>query len=98
MAYLETLPRLPQTSFGTDRPREALMGDTWINTVQIPHAKFKYNGREWIKIDQDITFDDAYIDYLIQQLDQCVYDPELLTTNELDQIEKRLHERKTTGM
>jgi hypothetical protein len=98
MAYLETLPRLPQTSFGTDRPQEALMGDTWINTVQIPHAKFKYNGREWIKIDQDITFDDAYIDYLIQQLDQCVYDPELLTTNELDQIEKRLHERKTTGM
>ena len=98
MVYLERLPRLPQTSFGTDRPREALTGDTWIDTAKIPHQTFKYNGREWIVISQDITFDDAYIDYLVTQLDQGLYDPELLTTNELDQIEKRLHERKTTGM
>jgi hypothetical protein len=98
---LEDLPRQPQTLFGPTLPENNVMrGDTWINTAKIPHQMHRYTGQEWIPLppESNSTFDDEYIDYLIQQLDNGRYDPELLSTNELDQITQRLHERNTKNL
>jgi hypothetical protein len=60
----------------------------------VPNRLYKHNGDAWISIDRSkqhsYTYDTAYIDYLIQQIDQGIYDPELLSDSERDQIEQRI--------
>jgi hypothetical protein len=102
MSLLDQLPREPRCGFGADLPADPIRGDTWVNTATIPNTLYKFNGQAWIPVDKDIndsyTYDEAYIDFLIERLDQGQYDPELLSTHELDQITQRLHERSTKNL
>ena len=86
--------RIPQSFFGAAFPTEPLRGDTCMRTDTVPNRLYKYNGDKWIEIDRQIsdqfTYDDAYIDYLIQELEAGRYDPDLLTESERDRIELRL--------
>ena len=86
--------RMPQSFFGAAFPTEPMRGDTCMRTDTVPNRLYKYNGSKWIEVDRQIsdqfTYDDAYIDYLITQLESGRYDPELLTDSERDRIEQRL--------
>lgn len=86
--------RLPKSFFGTAFPTEPLRGDTCMRTDTVPNRLYKYNGDRWMEIDRQIsdqfTYDDAYIDYVIQELKSGRYDLDLLTESERDRIEQRL--------
>jgi len=94
LPWIDYLHREPKSGFGNILPDTANKGDTFIVTWPVPNRLYKHNGDAWISIDRSqqdsYTHDAAYIDYLIQQIDQGIYDPELLSDSERDQIEQRI--------
>ena len=94
LPWMSYLPEAPKSGFGNILPETGNKGDTFIVTWPVPNRLYKHNGDAWIGIDRSqqdsYTHDAAYIDYLIQQIDQGIYDPELLSDSERDQIEQRI--------
>jgi hypothetical protein len=97
LPWLDYLPNAPESGFGNILPETGNKGDTFIVTWPVPNRLYKHNGDAWISIDRSqqdsYTHDAAYIDYLIQQIDQGIYDPELLSDSERDQIEQRIQSK-----
>jgi hypothetical protein len=60
----------------------------------IPNRLCKFNGSEWIAVDKSIadnyTYDTAYINHLISQIETGEYDPELLSDSEREQVAEQL--------
>ena len=87
----------PKSRFGKEhQPNSAgTRGDTYVLTSAIPNRLYKHNGDHWIYIDKpdNYTYDTAYIDHLIGEIDQGRYDPDMLTDNERDQIEQRIQNK-----
>ena len=85
---------LSHSSFGITFPNNASRGDMFIRVDQFPGKLYKFNGRDWIIVDKNITdsytYDIAYIDHLITKIDSGEYDLELLTDSERQQITTRL--------
>ena len=97
LPWLKFLPsHEPTSGFGTHLPDTAIKGDSYVLTTTIPNVLYKFNGAGWIKIDNSIkdqyTYDIAYIDHLIVQIEKGLYDPELLSDSERDQIEQRIQQ------
>ena len=94
LPWLDYLPNAPESGFGNILPETGNKGDTFIVTWPVPNRLYKHNGDAWISIDRSqqdsYTHDAAYIDYLIEQIDRGIYDPELLSDSERDQIEQRI--------
>ena len=97
VGYIDRLPwldyiREPKSDFGPELPNTGIKGDTYVLTSAIPNQLYKHNGDHWINIDNpdNYTYDTAYIDHLITQIDQGLYDLDMLTDNEREQIEQRL--------
>jgi hypothetical protein len=83
--------REPKSDFGLELPSTGIKGDTYVLTNTVSQRLYKHNGDRWITIDPDhYTYDTAYIDHLIGEIDQGRYDPDMLTDNEREQIEQRL--------
>ena len=97
LPWLDYLPNAPESGFGNILPETGNKGDTFIVTWPVPNRLYKHNGDAWISIDRSqqdsYTHDAAYIDYLIEQIDQGIYDPELLSDSERDQIEQRIQNK-----
>jgi len=87
-------PQGTMRGFGTAWPDKPIKGDTFLRVDRLPSALFKFNGKNWIEIDKNISdqysYDSAYIDHLISKLNNGEYDPELLTDAEVEQIQQRL--------
>lgn len=85
---------LGNVDFGTKFPEGPRKGDTYIRVDYLPTKLYKYNGQKWIEIDKNssdsFTYNDEYIEHLIQKIGSGEYDPELLNDNERDQIEQNL--------
>ena len=81
--------------FGTSFPPQAVKGDMFLRVDRLPTALYKYNGSTWIEVDKALSdtysYDNAYIDHLIEKIDTGEYDPELLSDAERNSIEKRLN-------
>lgn len=81
-------------SFGIKFPEEPIKGDTYIRVDFLPTKLFKFNGQNWIEVNKEntdsFTYNEEYIDHLIEKLGSGEYDPEMLNDNERDQIEARL--------
>jgi hypothetical protein len=92
LPWIDYLHREPKSGFGTDLPVEGTKGDTYVLTSAIPNQLYKHNGDHWINIDNkdNYTYDTAYIDHLITQIEQGLYDPDMLSDSERDQIEQRI--------
>lgn len=92
-------PRLTQNGFGSRFPASANKGDTFVRVDVMPSAVYKYNGSDWIVIDKNstdsYTYDDAYIDHLIQRIAAGQYDPDLLSEGEREQVQQRLENNQT---
>jgi hypothetical protein len=83
--------REPKSDFGPELPHTGIKGDTYVLTNTVSQRLYKHNGDRWITIDTEhYTYDTAYIDHLIGEIDQGRYDPDMLTDNEREQIEQRL--------
>ena len=81
--------------FGNQFPEHAVKGDMFLRVDQLPSVLYKFNGNLWIEVDKSLsdqhTYDEAYIDHLIEKISTGEYDPELLSDAERDSIERRLH-------
>ncbi len=80
--------------FGPEFPPQAVKGDMFLRVDQMPSVLYKFNGSNWIAVDKTLSdqhsYDDAYIDYLIEKISSGEYDPELLSDAERDRIEQKL--------
>jgi hypothetical protein len=98
LPWMQYLNKLPESGFGPVLPEYGSKGDTFISTIGIPHRLYKHNGTEWINIDNtqqhSYTYDTAYIDHLISQIEKGLYDPDMLNDSERDQIEQRITQNK----
>lgn len=86
------------TSFGTQFPRTAHKGDTFIRVDTLPNRVFKFDGKRWFEINKDTVdaylYDENYIKYLIAKIDNGEYDLDLLSDKEKEQIEYYLNSSK----
>jgi hypothetical protein len=80
--------------FGSAFPESAEKGDMFVRLDYMPSRLFKYNGTKWMEVDKKLTdqysYQQGYIDWLIEQIDSGAYDPEWLTDAERDEIQRRL--------
>jgi hypothetical protein len=94
MEYLDD-PRIRRdVGFGPAWPETPVKGDMYVRIDQMPSLLYKFNGTKWIEVDKSQTdsysYNNAYIEHLINKISTGEYDPELLTDAERQQIEKRL--------
>lgn len=84
----------PTAGFGLTFPILPNKGDSFLRVDRLPTVLYKFNGRDWIEIDKEISssyvFADSYLDHLIAQIDSGQYDPDLLSHSERDAIATRL--------
>jgi hypothetical protein len=88
-------PRIrTEVGYGATFPEQPVKGDMWVITDRLPTALYKFNGIKWIETDKGLSdvysYNQSYIDLLIQRIGTGEYDPELLTDAERSQIESRL--------
>ena len=80
----------PKTSFGTNFPKSAFMGDQFVRVDVIPNRLFKFNGTKWIEQHRGSTdvhlANEDYIKHVIEKLASGEMDPEMLTPNEQDAV------------
>jgi hypothetical protein len=92
--YLDVDPTT-RHRFGRNWPENPNKGDMFTRTDRIPNELYKWNGRDWIAVDKNLTdqytFDESYIDHLISEIETGNYDPEFLSQSEAAQIEQRLN-------
>ena len=83
-----------EVGYGATFPEQPVKGDMWVITDRLPTALYKFNGIKWIETDKGLSdvysYNQSYIDLLIQRIGTGEYDPELLTDAERSQIESRL--------
>jgi hypothetical protein len=100
LGVIKQLPWMeyPDSGFGTEFPVDAKRGDTFVRIDVQPTVVYKFNGQTWMEVDKNLsdsyTYDDAYINYLIEKIDLGQYDPDLLSDSERDQVAEQL--RKST--
>ena len=89
-----SLGKASNSDFGNQYPTNPEKGDVYLRTDYLPNRLFKYNGFKWIEVDKSQTdvyaYEERYIKYLIEQLDQGTYDADTLTDTERQQIAKHL--------
>jgi hypothetical protein len=85
---------LNDVGYGPVMPDSTFKGKMWVLTGQLPTQLYKFNGTKWIATDKALSdaysYNQSYIDFLIQLIGTGEYDPELLTDAERSQIESRL--------
>jgi hypothetical protein len=76
--------------FGTQFPNAPRRGSMFVRVDRMPTVLFKFNGRDWIETDKNLSdefsYDAAYVEHLIAKVDSGEYDPELLNDAERAQI------------
>jgi cytochrome c oxidase subunit IV len=92
----DTLDNASQCGFGDRFPDTPLKGDMWIRTDYLPERLFKWNGTKWIEVDKDTTdsytYNQAYIQHLINKLEAGEYEIEDLNDAEQAQVEQHIEE------
>ena len=83
--------RKNKTNFGTEFPSSPRTGDTFVRVDAVPNRVYKFNGARWIETNKQITdthLSENYLQFLVDRIATGEYDPELLTSNEQDAVEK----------
>jgi len=92
----ETLTNASQCGFGDRFPNDPMKGDMFIRTDYLPEKLFKWNGAKWIEVDKNstdsYTYNQAYIQHLIQKLEAGEYEIEDLNEAEQAQVEQQIEE------
>lgn len=92
----DKLEAASQCGFGERFPDDPLKGDMFIRTDYLPDRLFKWNGIKWIEVDKtttdSYTYNQAYIQYLIQKLEAGEYEIEDLSDAEQAQVEQQIEQ------
>ena len=92
----DTLEDASQCGFGDKFPTNPMKGDMYIRTDYLPERLFKWNGSKWIEVDKNTTdsytYNNAYIQHLIQKLEAGEYEIEDLSDAEQAQVEQQIEE------
>ena len=92
----EKLQAASQCGFGERFPDDPMKGDMFIRTDYLPDRLFKWNGQKWIEVDKNstdsYTYNQAYIQHLIQKLEAGEYEIEDLSDAEQAQVESQIEE------
>jgi hypothetical protein len=91
---------VPISGFGIAFPDTPNKGDTYLRVDRLPTILYKYNGRDWIEVDKEVSssyvYEDSYIDHLIGRIGSGEYDPDLLSDTEREAIAQRLRTKPPT--
>lgn len=86
-----------KTGFGLQFPQGAVKGDLFLRVDYYPNRLFKYNGDKWIEVDKSInnsyTYDEQYIQYLIEKLESGEYEIDQLSAAEQDLVAEKLQQK-----
>lgn len=84
--------------YGIKFPTDVVRGDVYIRVDYVPNRMFKFNGAQWIEVDKaqasKYNYDDEYLSYLIERLENNEYDLNQLTEREQDLIEEKIQNLK----
>jgi len=90
----EPASKAAQCGFGGTFPDAPEKGDMFIRTDYLPERLFKWNGTKWIEVDKNstdsYTYNQAYIQHLIQKLEAGEYEIEDLNEAEQSQVEQQI--------
>jgi hypothetical protein len=83
-----------ETNFGNQFPVYANKGDLFLRTDSVPNKLHKFNGVKWIEVDKNKTdsysYDDKYIQFLIDKLQSGEYELDQLSATEQDLVAAKL--------
>lgn len=87
----EIIKRDPKTGFGNTFAHDPERGDFFIRTDFRPSRLFKWNGVKWIQVNKSTTdayaYNDAYIQFLAEQVMTGAYSWDELTQTEIEQVQ-----------
>ena len=90
--------RASHSSFGSEFPKMAEKGDSFVRVDVLPNRVYKFDGVRWIMVNKDQStsylYDQEYINHLIQKINTGEYDIELLSDKEKQQIEEHLTHKR----
>ena len=83
-----------RSSFGTQFPAQAAKGEMFLRVDAVPNRLYKFNGSKWIEVDKTRTdaysYDEQYIQFLIEKLASGEYDLDQLSTSEQELVAEQL--------
>lgn len=89
----------PNSGFGIKFPDNANKGDMFLRVDHLPNRLYKHNGFKWIEVDKDktdsYTYDEQYIQYLIDKLSSGEYEIDQLNETEQNLVAQQL--KKVNG-
>jgi len=95
----DTTPQ-PKTDFGTNFPKVAHLGDTFVRVDVVPNRIFKFNGTKWVETRRENTdvhlSNDDYLKHLVEKIGTGEYDPEHLAPNEQDALAEFIKKQQNT--
>ncbi len=88
----DTVVNTAECGFGSQFPIRPNKGDMYIRTDFLPNKLYKWNNKKWIELDKSTTdsytYNEAYIQHLIDKLQSGEYTADDLSEAELDQIQQ----------
>jgi hypothetical protein len=92
----EPTGKAAQCGFGDKFPDTPEKGDMFIRTDYLPERLYKWNNTKWIEVDKNstdsYTYNQAYIQHLIQKLEAGEYEIEDLNDAEQSQVEQQIED------
>ena len=86
-----------RSSFGTQFPVQAEKGEMFLRVDAVPNRLYKFNGSKWIEVDKTRTdtysYDEQYIQFLIEKLASGEYDLDQLSTSEQELVAEQLEKQ-----
>jgi hypothetical protein len=86
--------RTPNSDFGTAFPNNPERGDMFLRTDFKPSRLFKWNDKQWIEVNKNVTdvfnYNDAYIQFLAEKLSTGEYGIDDLTDLEYQQVQRAI--------
>jgi hypothetical protein len=96
LADNEPATKASQCGFGDKFPETPEKGDMFIRTDYLPERLYKWNSTKWIEVDKNstdsYTYNQAYIQHLIQKLEAGEYEIEDLNEAEQSQVEQQIED------
>lgn len=83
-----------KSNFGLQFPDKPTKGDLFLRVDITPNKLFKYNGSKWIEVDKSktdsYTYNEEYIQFLINKLQSGEYDLDQLTATEQELVAEQI--------
>ena len=94
----DNLPKTVRATFGVEFPANPVRGEMFLQVSTLPSKLYKYNGKQWISVDKNITdsytYENEYLKFLVDSMAAGVITPDDLTVSEQEQVSEYLKNAK----